>query len=145
MPKKVHELVRLARKESGISQEAAAPKLYLTVKQLKRMESGEAAVDPGTVGRMVTLYCKPMLALQYVNACAEEAGMGPIMQVDDSLQGAVMQLISRVYDFADAHRDRRLLSIAADGVIDDEERPDFDQIVQELQSIVQAATVLRTM
>lgn len=144
MSKTVHELIRLARKEAGISQESAAPKLYLSVKQLKNMESGALDVDPATISRMSSLYFKPLLAVQYVNACAEAAGMGPITSPEPRpLPVATMALINRIYDFADNHRDRALLRIAEDGVIDATEKPEFQAIMDELSEIVRAATDLK--
>ena len=56
-----------------------------------------------------------------------------------SLPTAAIQLINRVLDFADRHRDRQLLRIAEDGVIDEAERPEFDDIVRDLDGIVGAA------
>ena len=50
-----------------------------------------------------------------------------------------MRLIDQIYDFADAREDRRLITIAKDGVIDDTERPEFDRIVSKLDEIVQSA------
>ena len=44
--------------------------------------------------------------------------------------------------FAESHRDDRLLEIAEDGVIDDEERPEFLAITAELTDIVKAALAL---
>lgn len=144
MPKQVQDLIRLARKESGLSQEAAAPMLFLGLKQLKNMEAGKAYVDPATIGRMAQLYQKPMLANQYVNAMAAAAGMGlALPEARKPLPSAVVALISRIYAFSDRHRDRDLLRIAEDGVIDETERPDYDAILTELQEIIRAAQELR--
>ena len=43
----------------------------------------------------------------------------------------------------DAHRDRELLRIGKDGIIDDQERPIFDAIVEELGDLVEAAMAVR--
>lgn len=142
--KQVCELIRLARKEAGISQEAAAPRLYMSINRLKRLESGAEDVRPGDIGRMKDLYHKPMLAEQYVSACAYEVGCSILPDVGDKpLPLAAMQLINRIYAFADRHQDRRLLQIAEDGRIDAAERADFDAIMDDLAEIVRAATELR--
>lgn len=144
MPQHVHELIRLARKEAGISQEAAAPKLYMTLKQLKRMEDGTSEVDPATIGRMAALYQKPLLSQQYCDTCAFMAGVPWAAPVETKpLPAATVALISKIYKFADSHRDRQLLQIAEDGVIDDTERAAFDQIMEELGEIVHAAKELQ--
>jgi transcriptional regulator with XRE-family HTH domain len=144
MTETVCQVIRLARKEAGISQEAAAPKLFLSVRQLKSMEHGITSVDPATIGRMADLYHKPMLALQYVNACAQAAGMGAIIPADcKPLPLTAMQLVNRIYRFADKHRDRQLLTIAEDGVVDETEQEAFEQILDELAEIIQLAQCLR--
>lgn len=56
---------------------------------------------------------------------------------------AVVQLLSRIQAFAGKHRTDELLHIAEDGRIDDTERELFTQIVAELDSVVQAAMVLK--
>ena len=50
-----------------------------------------------------------------------------------------MQLLDAVYAFADNKTDRRLIAIARDGVIDEQERPEYDRIVEELQDIIKYA------
>ena len=59
------------------------------------------------------------------------------------LPEAIMELLDRVYGFVDAHRDRELLRIGTDGIIDNDERPTFDSIVEELGQIVEAAMAVR--
>jgi len=59
------------------------------------------------------------------------------------LPQAVIQLICRIRDFAEKHRTDTLMDIAADGVIDERERPEFDTIIAELEGVVQAALTLK--
>ena len=59
------------------------------------------------------------------------------------LPEAIMELLDRVYGFVDAHRDRELLRIGKDGIIDNDGRPTFDSIVEELGQIVEAAMAVR--
>ncbi|MEG2456067.1 MAG: XRE family transcriptional regulator, partial [Oscillospiraceae bacterium] len=56
---------------------------------------------------------------------------------------ATCDLVSKIYAFADEHKDRRLLSIAADNKIDGDEREEFDAIMAELQDLVRTALSLR--
>ena len=60
-----------------------------------------------------------------------------------SVLEASAKLTNRIYKFADSHADRRLMEIAEDNVIDADERPQFDDILDELQEIVEAALELR--
>lgn len=52
-------------------------------------------------------------------------------------------MTNRIYAFADAHADRRLMQIAEDNIIDPDERPEFHVILEELQDIVEAALAVR--
>ena len=56
---------------------------------------------------------------------------------------AVIQLVNRIIGFADRNRDKELLRIAEDGVIDANERPEYDTIVDELNDIIAVAYTLR--
>ena len=56
---------------------------------------------------------------------------------------ASAKLTNRIFAFAESHADRRLLRIAEDNVIDTQERPEFDAILEDLQEIVEAALELR--
>lgn len=137
-------LCKTARREAGISQEAAAERLYISVTTLAAIERGEREPQPALIGRMTDLYVKPMLALQYVRYCAAQVGPGIIPDVEERpLALSVMQLVNRIYAFADAHKDRKLMIIAEDGIIDETERPEYDAIVTDLGQIVQAALELR--
>lgn len=94
--------------------------------------------DNETVARMAELYDTPWLALEHLRSAGSTLGVLPEVTVQ-SLPTAAITLINRVLDFAERHRDRQLLRIAEDGVIDEKERPDFDAIVQDLDGIVGAA------
>ena len=137
-------LCKTARREAGLSQEAAAERLYISITTLAAIERGDREPQPAIIGRMTDLYCKPMLALQYVRACAAEVGPGILPDVEERpLALSVMQLVNRIYAFADAHKDWALMQIAEDGVIDDAERPEYDSIVSDLGDIIRAALELR--
>ena len=60
-----------------------------------------------------------------------------------SLERSAIQIVNSIIRFADKHRDTQLLQIAEDGVIDEKERPTFDEIVRDLIDIISAAYSLR--
>ena len=68
--------------------------------------------------------------------------MVPEVQVLD-LPRASIRLINRVISFAEKRRDRELMAIAEDGVISEEERPLYEEIVKELDGLIQAAMELK--
>lgn len=92
---------------------------------------------------MVIAYDSQLLGIQHIRASAEMArSIVPDVQ-ELRLPEAIMELLDRVYGFVDAHRDRELLRIGKDGIIDNDERPTFDSIVEELGQIVEAAMAVR--
>ena len=67
--------------------------------------------------------------------------MPPVEQT--TLQAATIRLFNSFARWADKRRDKQLLEIAEDGVIDEEERPMFDEIVRELGELVKDCYELR--
>ena len=127
-----------ARKTTCLTQEQAAERLGLSTESLKQYELGKRVPSNAVVWQMVQIYDTSWLALEHLRDTSEALGVLPEVTVQ-SLPTAAIQLINRVLDFADRHRDRQLLRIAEDGVIDEEERPEFDDIVRDLDGIVGAA------
>lgn len=93
--------------------------------------------------RMVEVSGAPVLGYWHLlNKSRVAADLLP--QVDAiALPQAVIQLLRRIRDFDSSHRIDRLVDIAEDGRIDQDERPDFEQITRELDGIVQAAMQLK--
>ena len=131
-------IYQAARKESCLTQEQAAERLEVSETTVKAWEQGARVPDNETVARMAELYGTPWLALEHLKQAGGALGVLPEVTVQ-SLPTAAITLINRVLDFADRHRDRQLLRIAEDGVIDEQERPDFDAICRDLDGIVGAA------
>lgn len=127
-----------ARKTTCLTQEQAAERLGLSAESLKQYELGKRVPSNAVVWQMVQIYDTSWLALEHLRDTSEALGVLPEVTVQ-SLPTAAIQLINRVLDFADRHRDRQLLRIAEDGMIDEAERPEFDDIVRDLDGIVGAA------
>lgn len=127
-----------ARKTTCLTQEQAAERLGLSTESLKQYELGKRVPANAVVWHMVQIYDTSWLALEHLRDTSEALGVLPEVTVQ-SLPTAAIQLINRVLDFADRHRDRQLLRIAEDGVIDEAERSEFDDIVRDLDGIVGAA------
>ncbi|MEA5143836.1 MAG: helix-turn-helix transcriptional regulator [Oscillibacter sp.] len=135
-------IYQTARKAAGLTQEAAAERLALSVESLRAYETGVRVPGNDTVESMITVYNTQFLAVQHLRntsnllpACfAVEAQSLPITTI---------KLVNRIIAFAQKHRNDQLLAIAEDGVIDEQERPNFDEITAELDEIIQAALSLR--
>ena len=124
-----------ARKVTLLTQEEAAERLGISPETLKRYEGGRLTPPDETVARMCSVYGVPWLALEHAKATDR---LGVLPEVEPKpLPMATISLTNRLRDAAD--RLAGLLRIAEDGVIDDAERPEFDDIVQDLRETIAAA------
>lgn len=123
------------RKTTLLTQEEAAERLGISAETLKRYEGGRLTPSDKTVAKMCSVYGVPWLALEHAKATDR---LGVLPEVEPKpLPMATISLTNRLRDAAD--RLAGLLRIAEDGVIDDAERPEFDDIVQDLRETIAAA------
>ena len=123
------------RKTTLLTQEEAAERLGISPETLKRYEGGRLTPPDETVARMCEVYGVSWLALEHAQA-TDRLGILPEVE-PKPLPMATISLTNRLRDAAD--RLAGLLRIAEDGVIDDAERPEFDNIVQDLRETIAAA------
>lgn len=123
------------RKTTLLTQEEAAERLHISPETLKRYEGGRLTPPAETVARMCEVYGARWLALEHAKA-TDRLGILPELE-PKPLPMATISLTNRLRDAAD--RLAGLLRIAEDGVIDDAERPEFDDIVQDLRETIAAA------
>lgn len=143
MPDNGRNIYKAAREARGLTQEAAAERLGISDSSIRAYETGQRIPPNDVVDDMVLAYDSQLLGIQHLRASADMArSIVPDVR-EVRLPEAIMGLLDRVYDFTDAHRDRELLRIGKDGVIDDTERPVFDGIMTELQGIVESAMQVR--
>ena len=143
MPGNSRNIYKAAREAAGYTQERAAEMLGISETSIRAYETGHRLPPAEVVDLMVIAYDSQYLAVQFLRESADLAKsvLPEVEQV--RLPEAVMELVDAIYQFADAHRDRQLISIAKDGIIDENERPEFDAIAAELQEIVKAAMAVR--
>ena len=123
------------RKTTLLTQEEAAERLHISPETLKRYEGGRLTPSDETVARMCEVYGVSWLALEHAKA-TDQLGILPELE-PKPLPMATIALTNRLRAAAD--RLAGLLRIAEDGVIDDAERPEFDDIVQDLRETIAAA------
>ena len=127
-------IYQAARKESCLTQEQAAERLEVSETTVKAWEQGARVPDNETVAKMVEVYHLPWLALEHAQA-TDTLGVMPEV-TPRPLPMASIALRNRLKD-ATGRLDA-LLRIAEDGVIDETERPEFDEIVAELRETMAA-------
>lgn len=124
-----------ARKVTLLTQEEAAERLGISPETLKRYEGGRLTPPDETVAKMCDTYGVRWLELEHAQA-TDTLGILPPVE-PKPLPMATISLTNRLRDAAD--RLAGLLRIAEDGVIDDTERPEFDDIVEDLRETIAAA------
>lgn len=123
-----------SREEAGLTR-AKASELIGTISEsrLEKMETGKTLIYPEDVVDMAAAYKKPELCNYY---CTHECRIGkdtvPEVQ-PSSLSEIVLGMLSAL-NALESQKDR-LIDITADGVISDDELPDFVKIQKELNHI----------
>ena len=134
-------ICKIGRTTAGMTQERWAEALDYSVESVRLCEAGKMMPSDDVVARMVEVSGLQVLGYWHLlNKSRMAAQILPEVE-STPLPQAVIQLILRVRDFSEQHT--RLLEIAADGRIDNLERPAFDAIVKELDDVVQAAMQLK--
>lgn len=131
-------IYKTGRTVAGLTQEEAAELLHLSVESIKGYEAGARTPPSGIAAAMADAYDTPWLRLAHLAATSEDLHVLPLIY-PEPLAVAVVQLIGRIGRFPGA----LLLRIAEDGVIDEDERPDFDRILPEVDGIAAAALQLK--
>lgn len=126
-------IYQTARELKGLTQEAAAERLDISVESLGAYEQDRRRPPDSTVLRMAQLYDFPYLCYQHI-ASGELGSVLPEV-TPKSLEQATMRLVRLIGKFAKSGRLDQLLEINEDGQITAEERPLHDAIMDELREI----------
>lgn len=131
--------IKKARQDTHLTLEQAAEAAEVSLESWKAYEYGQRIPPRETMARICEALNAPWLALEWLRASDGSLGVLPEGITVQALPTAALQLISRVWEFADRHRDRQLMAIAQDGRIDADEWGEFQTIVDDLDGIIQAA------
>ena len=143
MPDDCRNIYKTCRKAAGFTQEAAAERLGISVESLRAYETGQRVPPNEVVELMVILYNAQHLAFQHLRETnALYNSVVPEVQPKSILEASA-KLTNRIFIFAESHADRRLMRITEDNVVDDSEEPEYDDIMDDLLEIVEAALELR--
>jgi len=130
-----------ARKDAGLSIEAASFSLHIGSRTLINYEGGHTLVPSEVALKMAEVYGQPELTAKY---CSEYCPIGqkyayPVER--NSLAGAVLGLIKEFNDVKMLWD--RLIELASDGVISEDEIPGFERILSELMDLEQKIETLK--
>lgn len=129
------------REAAGLSRDAAAELLeYISADRIYRIENG-ALPDPEEVLTMARCYQSSALCNYY---CANECQIGqeyvPEVKMKD-LSQITLEMLATLNSLN--HDKERLIEITADGVISEDEIPDFLSIQDSLEKMSLAVSALR--
>lgn len=142
MPRGSTSIYAQCRVEAGFTQESWAEALEISVESVKAYELRLRVPAHGIVLRMIEESGCEWLALRHLQETAGCLEVIPDVPVR-SLPMAAIALINKIMAFAEKHRDKQLLQIAEDGVIDENERELFSEIVEDLTALIGAAYQVR--
>ena len=130
-----------ARKTAGFTQERWAQMLGVSTQAVQQYEADINLPSEDIVQRMGEIAMLPPLVYWHLRHKSEIAAqeLPPVERLP--LAQAVCQLLARINDFQQRHRD--LLQIAADGRVDELEKPVYTLALEELNAVVQAAIQLK--
>lgn len=122
-----------SRMDANYTQDDASECLGISVDTIRRMEAGSREIKPSEVCAMADLYYDPTLYNFYcTNVC--EIGKKYIPKIETGeLQKIVLKMLSSLNSIENTKN--RLVDIAVDGEISDEEIDDFVHIQRQLNEI----------
>ncbi|MCR5404678.1 MAG: helix-turn-helix domain-containing protein [Butyrivibrio sp.] len=123
-----------AREEAGLTRAAASELIgTITESRLEKLETGKTTVVPEDVVDMANAYKRPDLCNYY---CTHECRIGrdSVPEVKSSSLSEIVLGMLAALNSLDAQKNR-LIDITADGVISDDELPDFISIQKQLDQI----------
>ena len=142
MQEKYLNIYKTARKAAGLTQEAAAEGLGICVESIRAYETGIRVPPNEVVEQMVIRYNAQHLAFQHLHETNTLAArIVPVLE-PRSLMEAVVRLNNRFNRFTAQHGVDRLMEIAEDNRVSEDERDDYDAICEVLREIAQVSLEL---
>ena len=142
MSEEYRNIYKSARKAAGLTQEAAAERLSISVESIRAYETGQRTPPNDIVERMVVCYNTQYLAYEHLHETnALMARVVPQLE-RRSLLEAVIRIYNDLRRFDREHNLDTLMEIAEDGKIDSTERVQFEEIMDDLRDILKSGLEL---
>ena len=135
-------LLKTVREGRDMTQEQASEKVGVSVDTWYAYEANRRLPPPETVNRICDALEAPWLAMYFLEAHSGSMKVLPNVTAR-ALPTAVLTLLSRVLAFNEKCRIRDLVVVAEDGVVDEFEQDLYDEIVEELDGIIEAALAVK--
>ena len=142
MQNDTRNIYKRARRRAGYTQEAAAEMLNVSVESLRAYETDRRIPAGDVVLQMMICYNCHQLPTQHLQETSTLFNSVVPRLEERSLLAITVRIYNRLRSFQEDNRLDRLLAIAEDGVIDDQERPEFEAIIADLRQIIQSGLEL---
>lgn len=142
MPEECRNIYKKARRVAGLTQEAAAERLGISVESVRAYETGQRIPPNDVVEDMVVCYDYQRLAFQHLHETNTLAAKVVPQLEERTLLETAIRIYNRLRRLEKGGAVERLLDIAEDGQIDNEERPEFEEILTELRELVRSGMEL---
>ena len=118
-----------ARERAGLTQESASEQLYISTESLRMYETGRRRPSDEMAVMMAEVYREEALVYRHIKA--SPAGRVLPDLTERSLQECTIRLFRLLRQFVREQHVETLLEIAEDGIIDEQERPIYHQIMSD--------------
>lgn len=145
MDKTSGNALKRARNIRGITQEKAAEMSGCSVDAIQAWEAGSRRASVEVMDTLAIAYDAPWLPQMYLRELSSGVLSEPLPEFRPGvpLPQATLGVLAQLNKFFERHSDSRLISIGADGVIDAQERPEFDAIMADLGELARAYEELK--
>lgn len=141
MVQEYRNIYQIAREGKGLTQEKASELMDISVDSLRAYEGDRRVPPDRIVIKMIEIYDTQYLAYQHLKTSAEIGQKYlPNIEIKD-LPLAILKLQKEVADFIKCKD--LMIEITCDGEIDDNERPQWNRIMKELDDVVAAIMALK--
>ena len=141
MLQEYRNIYQIARESTGFTQEKAAELMDVSVESVRAYEGSKRIPPDKIVIKMIEIYDARYLAYQHLKTSAEVGQKYlPEIQIQE-LPIAILKLQKEVSDFIKC-RDL-MIEITCDGIIDENEKPEWDSILNKLDNVSSAILALK--
>jgi transcriptional regulator with XRE-family HTH domain len=141
MVQEYRNIYQIARESTGFTQEKSSELMDISVDSLRAYEGGKRTPPDKIVIKMIEIYDTQYLAYQHLKTSAE-VGQKYLPNIEiKELPVAILKLQKEVTDFIRLRE--VMIEITCDGIIDDNERPQWNGIMKELDDVVEAIMALK--
>lgn len=136
MKNKYENIYRTCRKTAGFTQERWAEHLGVSVEAVRQYEGGIIMPGDEVVTRMAEVSGMHIIAYWHLSRKSRlAAAILPELEEQKGLPEAVLGLLIQLDDFREDGM-KKLVRIAADGKIDEDETEDYLQILEQLRELL---------